>query len=77
MSSNDFNRELARRIAEAFNSVEPSADDVDEVMMTFNTADKEDRVKKLREKGWIVCPPLAGITTAETEVIKVGGTCSD
>lgn len=81
MSTNDVNRELARRIAGAFNSVEPSADDIDEVMMIFYTADKEDRIKKLRGKGWIVCPPLVGITAYHelpiTEEVKVGGTCSD
>lgn len=71
MSTNDFNRELARRIAGTFNGVEPRKEDlapIDEFIefnSSYNRPDAIDIVELMREHGWIVCPPLAGITTEE------------
>ncbi|KKK79582.1 hypothetical protein LCGC14_2832030 [marine sediment metagenome] len=87
MSSNDLNPELARRIAGAFNEIPIHYKDFAEAVEEVNLSRKAARNSKeidiydagmlaseLRESGWVVCPPLPGITIPPEAVSeKVGG----
>lgn len=72
----DFNRELVRQIAGAFNGVEIRPLNVDQAADCLSSAqERGDQfeqivrlVNGLRALGWIVCPPLPGINTDAEEL---------
>ena len=79
----DFNRELVRQIAGAFNGVEIRPLNVDQAADCLSSAqERGDQfeqivrlVNGLRALGWIVCPPLPGIcrTSAGPELTGRAG----